>query len=133
MRDGSPAPTCDVLCVTCQISHFICHISHVIHFFFFFCLQCGEVSRWRVCYQRGLPLLVCPLLNQNFCRTQEGPAYMRLSRFRPYVRTSVRPYVRTSVRPYVRLHIRFQFYLTRSIYLGPPIFLQIPDLLCIDY
>ena len=61
----------------------------------------------------------------NFCRTQEGPAYMRLSRFRP----SVRPYVRT----YVRLHIRFQFYPTRSIYVGPPIFLQIPDLLCIDY
>ena len=72
-----------------------------------------------------------------YCRTQEGPAYMRLSRFRPYVRTSVRPYVRTSVRPYVRpyvrLPIRFQFYTTRSIYLGPPIFLQIPDLLCIDY
>ena len=53
----------------------------------------------------------------NFCRTQEGPAYMRLSRFRPCV----------------RLHIRFQFYPTRPIYLGPPIFLQIPDLLCIDY
>ena len=34
---------------------------------------------------------------------------------------------------YVRLHIRFQFYPTRPIYLGPPIFLQIPDLLCIDY
>ena len=42
---------------------------------------------------------------------------------------SVRTYVRTSV----RLHIRFQFYPTRPIYLGPPIFLQIPDLLCIDY
>ena len=55
------------------------------------------------------------------CRTQEGPAYMRLSSFC------------TCVRPYVRLHIRFQFYPTRSIYLGPPIFLQIPDLLCIDY
>ena len=52
---------------------------------------------------------------------------------RTYVRTYVRTSVRTSVRPYVRLHIRFQFYPTRSIYLGPPIFLQIPDLLCIDY
>ena len=31
------------------------------------------------------------------CRTQEGPAYMRLSRFRPSVRPSVRPYLRTYV------------------------------------
>ena len=70
-------------------------------------------------------LVTRTISSQGFCRTQEGPADMRLSRFR----SSVRP----SVRPYVRLHIRFQFYPTRSIYLGPPIFLQIPDLLCIDY
>ena len=49
--------------------------------------------------------------------------------FPDFVRTSVRPYVR----PYVSLHIRFQFYPIRPIYFGPPIFLQIPDLLCIDY
>ena len=49
--------------------------------------------------------------------------------FPDFFRAYVRPYVRTSV----RLHIRFQFYPTRPIYLGPPIFLQIPDLLCIDY
>ena len=43
---------------------------------------------------------------------------------------SVRPSVRASVRASIRLHIRFQFYPTRSIYLGPQIFLQITDLLC---
>ena len=46
--------------VTCHMSHVTCHLSpvtcHMSHFFFF--LQNGEVSQWRVCYQRGLPRLV---------------------------------------------------------------------------
>ena len=43
----------------------MCHVSHVTgnFFFLFFFLQSGEAYWWRVCYQRGLPLLVCVLLS----------------------------------------------------------------------
>ena len=35
------------------------HMSHVTcHEYFFFFLQIGENSRWRVCYQQGLPRLI---------------------------------------------------------------------------
>ena len=106
-------------------------------FFVFFLIFCYFVGfqLFSTCLAILNNLQPCPTISILFnnCRTQEGPAYMRLSRFRPYIRPYVRTSVRTSVRTYVRLHIRFQFYPTRSIYLGPPIFLQIPDLLCIDY
>ena len=60
--------TCNMSCVTCHLSHFTCHLSHVtchvspvtFYFLFFIVLQkkwCGA-SRWKVCYQRGLPRLV---------------------------------------------------------------------------
>ena len=49
-----------------------------------------------------------------------------------HVEAFQKSYVRPSVRPYVRLQF-VQFCPTRPIYLGPPIFLQILDLLCIDY
>ena len=53
---------CQVSVVLCQVSHVRCHMSCVkkIHIFLLFSFfgQCGGVSRWRVCYQRGLPLLV---------------------------------------------------------------------------
>ena len=49
--------TCHVSRVTCHVSRVTCHVSHVIFFFFFFG-KSGEVYRWRVCYQRGLPRLV---------------------------------------------------------------------------
>ena len=54
--------------ITCQVSHVTCHVSrvtfHVSHvtchiFFSFFFRPSGEVHRWRVCYQRGSPRLVC--------------------------------------------------------------------------
>ena len=66
--------------VTCHVPHVTCHVSHVtcqeicfLHFnilflFYFFSSssffyvkkirQSGGASRWRVCYQRGLPRLV---------------------------------------------------------------------------
>ena len=53
----------------CHMSHVRCHLSHVrcqvpgvtCHvsvFFVFFWGKSGGASRWRVCYQRGLPRLV---------------------------------------------------------------------------
>ena len=42
----------------CHISRVTCHVSHVIFFLFFFSSLFCEAYRWRVCYQRGLPLLV---------------------------------------------------------------------------
>ena len=38
----------------------------------------------------GLYVTLLMISKYNFCRTQEGPAFMRLSSFRPYVRPSVR-------------------------------------------
>ena len=49
-REFTPPTTCHVSCVKCHMSHITYHMSHV-----FFC---GGTSRLRVCYQRGLPLLV---------------------------------------------------------------------------
>ena len=59
---------CHVSCVMCQVSPVTCHVSHVTcnitHFVFFLSfLQSGEAIRWRVCYQRGTPCLVCIYLN----------------------------------------------------------------------
>ena len=72
-------PTICVMCLvsylTCYGSHVMCHLSYVTcymsNFFFTFFLikkksqknhkkmgQCGEASRWKVSYQRGLPYLV---------------------------------------------------------------------------
>ena len=42
---------CHVSCVTCHMSRFRCHMSD-------FFLQNGGDSRWKVCYQRGLPCVV---------------------------------------------------------------------------
>ena len=63
--------TCHVSPVMCHLSRVTCHLSHVNIFFFFFFFtqkklenyplkkigQNGGASRWRVCYQRGLPRL----------------------------------------------------------------------------
>ena len=53
---------CHVSRVTCHVSRVMCHVSHVTcNFNFFFLqnfLQSGGASRWRVCYQQGLPRLV---------------------------------------------------------------------------
>ena len=47
--------TCDVSHFACQISHVTCQVSTVRSHMYFF-LNDGA-SRWRVCYQRGLPSL----------------------------------------------------------------------------
>ena len=54
--------------VTCHVSPVTCHMSHVNFFFYIKKTQkkipsekigqSGGASRWRVCYQRGLPRLV---------------------------------------------------------------------------
>ena len=43
----------------CQVSHVRCTLSF---FIFLFCEKSGPASRWRVCYQLGLPRLVLLLL-----------------------------------------------------------------------
>ena len=47
--------------VTCHVSHVTCHMlcvtCHMSLFIFIF-LPSGKASRWRVCYQQGLPRLV---------------------------------------------------------------------------
>ena len=59
--------TChDISCVMCHVPRRVtCHMSRVTCNFFFG--LSGEVYRWRVCYQRGLPRLV--LLKLVFCGT----------------------------------------------------------------
>ena len=64
---------CHMSHVTCHVSPVMCHVSHVKNIFFYISLnkkknkkkyttknigQSGGASRWRVCYQRGLPRLV---------------------------------------------------------------------------
>ena len=55
---------CHASRVTCDMSPVTCHMSHVKSFFFLlllllsFLLTKWEASRWRVCYQWGLPHLV---------------------------------------------------------------------------
>ena len=50
--------TCHMSRVTCHVSRVTCQVSHVRCQMFFFFGQNGRASRWRVCYQRGLPRLV---------------------------------------------------------------------------
>ena len=49
---------CHMSYVMCHMSRVTCHVSHVFFIFLFF-YETGEAYRWRVCYQRGLPRLVC--------------------------------------------------------------------------
>ena len=88
MRECSPPQTCHMSCVTCHMSRVTCHVSPVTchlspvtckkiifqHFNSLFLIfkfflrkqkigQSGGASRWRVCYQRGLPRLVSRELN----------------------------------------------------------------------
>ena len=64
LRECSPPSTCHMSGVRCHVSYVRCHVSGVtcqvscVTFFYFFVWQSGEASRWRVCYQRGLPRLV---------------------------------------------------------------------------
>ena len=71
--------TCHVSPVTCHLSPVTCHLSHVEIFFKFFLTkkniqkkcpkkigQSGGASRWRVCYQQGLPCLVLKYVIEIF-------------------------------------------------------------------
>ena len=50
---------CHVSHVRCQVSGGRCHLSGGVYFLvLFLILQSGGASRWRVCYQCGLPRLV---------------------------------------------------------------------------
>ena len=51
-----PGVTCQVSGVMCHMSGVTCQVSGVMCKIFF--LQSGWASRWRVCYQRGLPRIV---------------------------------------------------------------------------
>ena len=54
----TPCVMCHVSRVTCHVSSVTCHLSHAFFFFFYptKILQSVGASRWRVRYQRGLPL-----------------------------------------------------------------------------
>ena len=58
MRECSPPQTCHMSCVTCHVSRVTCQ-NFFLHFLY---VKenglSGGASRWRVCYQRGLPRLV---------------------------------------------------------------------------
>ena len=79
--------TCHVSCVTtCHVSCVTCHMSHVIFIFIFFLGQSGEVYRWRVCYQRGLPRLVSPY----YYLIADGSSISELTYFRKNLQNSGR-------------------------------------------
>ena len=63
----------------CQVSGVMCQVSYVTcHIFFSFFWQSGRISRWRVCCQQVLPLLVY-LLNQPFGPYQSNICHVWLS------------------------------------------------------
>ena len=68
---------CHVSGVRCQVSDAMCQVSGVMFFCVFFG-QSGWASRWRVCYQRGLPRLV--LLEQLAINLDEKRLWRGLPR-----------------------------------------------------
>jgi hypothetical protein len=73
LGEVSPPPTCHLSSVMCHMSHGTCRVSYV-SLKKKYIGQSGEASRWRVCYQRGLPRLVltCAL----FTSIKVGPGYL---------------------------------------------------------
>ena len=61
---------CQVSGVRCQVLGVTCQVSRVT---FFVCLQSGGASRWRVCYHRGLPLLVSTVCRMCCVSGREEP------------------------------------------------------------
>ena len=45
---------CHMSRITCQVSGVRCQVTHIFILYIFFLQSCGA-SRWKVCYQRGLP------------------------------------------------------------------------------
>ena len=68
------------LCVMCHVSRVTCHMSPVTcHLFerkkYIFqkqIQQSGGASRWKVCYWRGLPRLVCILTETDLSKNDTG-------------------------------------------------------------
>ena len=69
MSECSPPP--NISRVMCHVSRVTCHVSHVTcHIFFFFFGQSGEAYRSRVCYQRGLVVVInAPELALQYIKT----------------------------------------------------------------
>ena len=51
----------------CHVAHVTCHVSHVIFFI-------GGASRWRVCYQQGLPRLVYSIFPFELSSIEYSPS-----------------------------------------------------------
>ena len=64
--------TCHMSCVTCNVSCVTCQVSNVIIFFFIVFGKSGEVYRWKVCNQRGLPRLVSHVIQHTLCKDAPG-------------------------------------------------------------
>ena len=79
--------SCQVSGVTCHVSGVRCHVSGVtcIYIYIFFFLQSGEASRWRVCYQRGLPRLVSLVVIYFHPLSPLHPFSPDFTRFHPIV------------------------------------------------
>ena len=71
--------TCHLSRVTCHLSRVTCHLLHIFYIFIFFILQKNlqsvGASRWRVCYQRGLPRLVFFFIENPHLSLKKGPDY----------------------------------------------------------
>ena len=85
--------TCHVSCLMCHLSPVTCHMSkcmYIIYFYFLYITkkniilfifkkigQRGGASRWRVCYQWGLPCLVSSIIKKYswllFCWSPSFP------------------------------------------------------------
>ena len=51
--------TCHLSCVMCHVSHVTCHsVTCHMYFFIIFFYKVYGATRWRVCYQHGVPRLV---------------------------------------------------------------------------
>ena len=94
-----PNVTCRVSHVRCQVSGVICHVS---------CVRCqvsgvrchfvGGASRWRFCYQRGLPHLVFHkgwrkelMSDKGVCRTAAATPRLKTKQGRPLLITDPPP------------------------------------------
>ena len=84
MVTSLPCLICHVSCVMCHVSHVTCHMSRLTcHKFSLFLLilswQNGGASRWRVCYQWGLPHLDKEQTNAGPCAVIQKPSSLSLN------------------------------------------------------
>ena len=76
---------CHVSCVMSHVSRVTCHMSHVtcqnilFTIYFFFNGKIGRASRWRVCYQRGLPRLFFKYTSCQSCNLNKNQLLVTLA------------------------------------------------------